>query len=262
MLIRDLEQLVQHRELLVAWITRELKARYKQTTLGIVWAVVQPLSLMLIFTLVFGIFVRVPMQDGLPYPLFSYAGLLAWTFTATSLSLGVTSLTRNMHVLTTVYFPREILPIAVVAASLADFALASMVFVGLLIAYHIAINPYVLLIPVILLVQILLTVGITLWASATNVFWRDARFVVPLALQIWFYASPIVYPIHLVPQKFYPFYILNPMVGIVEGYRATVLRATPPDWITLGIAALAAIVLFVSGYAYFKHGETQFADTV
>ena len=127
---------------------------------------------------------------------------------------------------------------------------------------HIAINPYVLLIPVILLIQILLTLGITFWASATNVFWRDARFVVPLALQIWFYASPIVYPIHLVPQKLYPFYILNPMVGIVEGYRATVLRAMPPDWNTLGIAGLAAIVLFVSGYAYFKHVETQFADMV
>ena len=262
MLIRDIEHLTRHRELLAAWIIRELKARYKQTVLGIVWAVVQPLSLMLIFTLVFGVFVKVPIQGDLPYPVFSYIGLLAWTFTATSLSFGVTSLTRNMHVLTTVYFPREILPIASVAASLADFALASVVFVGLLIAYRIAVSPYLLLVPVILLVQILLTLGITLWASATNVFWRDVHFVVPLALQIWLYASPIVYPIQLVPQTLYPFYVLNPMVGIVEGYRATVLRATPPDWNIMGIAALVSTVLFVSGYAYFKHVDTQFADVI
>jgi lipopolysaccharide transport system permease protein len=255
-------QLITYRELLAAWTVRDVKVRYKQTFLGIAWAVIQPLSLMLIFTLVFAGFMKLPPEQGLPYPLFAYAGLLAWTLTATSLSFAVTSLTRNAYVLTTTYFPRDILPISAVAASGADFALAGLVFAGLIVAYQVRVSTWLALVPLILVIQLALTIGLALWASALNVFWRDVHFVVPLALQLWLYASPIVYPIRLVPPQWSFIYRSNPMAGLVEGYRAVVLRASPPDWGALAGAAAVSAAILVSGYIYFKHAEPEFADVI
>lgn len=260
--MQSLRSLLRYRELLVAWIARDVKVRYKQTVLGVAWAVLQPLLLMLAFTFVFGMLVSMPLQGDLPYPVFVYTGLLVWTFTASSLSFGVTSLTRNTHVLTTVYFPREILPAGSVAASGVDFALAAIVGALLLAFYRIPISIHILWVPIIAGVQVLLTLGLALWVSAAHVFWRDLHFIVPLALQLWFYASPIVYPAQLVPAAWYSLYALNPMVGIVTSYRAAVLQASPPDLGALSIAAAISLVVFLSGYVYFKRKEMEFADVV
>jgi lipopolysaccharide transport system permease protein len=255
-------QLIACRELLVAWTIRDVRVRYKQTVLGVAWAVIQPLSLMLVFTLVFTGFVRLPPEQGLPYPLFAYVGLLAWTLTATSLSFAVTSLTRNTHVLTTTYFPRDILPLSAVAAGGVDFAVAVLVLAGLLVTYQVRLSGWLALAPAVLLVHLALTAGLALWTSALNVFWRDVHFVVPLALQLWLYASPIAYPSHLVPAQWLLAYRLNPMVGIVEGYRNVVLRGAPPDWGLLGVAAVVSVAVLLSGYAFFKRAEPEFADVI
>lgn len=203
-----------------------------------------------------------PREGGLPYPLFAYAGLLPWTLTATSLSFAVTSLTRNTHVLTTTYFPRDILPLSAVAASGVDFALAGAVFAVLIAAYGVRIGAWLAFVPVIIAIQLMLTAGLALWVSALNVFRRDVHFVVPLALQLWLYASPIAYPSRLVPREWALVYCLNPMSGIVEAYRAVVLRGSAPDGYTLGLAVALSALILVSGHVFFKRAEPDFADVI
>jgi lipopolysaccharide transport system permease protein len=216
---------------------------------------------MIVFTIAFSIFVNVP-TDGIPYPLFSYTALLPWTLMATSVSFGTTSLINNMNLVTKVYFPREILPLAAIGASLLDFSIASVVYLGLMVFYGFPIGVTILAVPLLLVVQILLTVGVLLFASAMTVFYRDIRFVVPLALQIWMYITPIIYPLSLVPERFRLVYMLNPMAGLIESYRAVALRGQWPNWNHLGIAVAVSLVTLGLGYAYFKRVEWQFADVI
>lgn len=256
-----LSALYTYRELLQMWFLREIKIRYKQSILGAGWAILQPLALMIIFTVVFSFFARVP-TDGVPYPIFSYTALLPWTFFATSISFAVPSVVNNLNLVTKIYFPREILPIGAVMAAFVDFLVASTVFVGLMVYYRVPLQLSLLWVPLLLGVQIALTLGIVLFASAFTVWYRDFRFVVPLGIQLLLYASPIIYPVSLVPERLLTFYMLNPMAGLIDSYRRVVLQGQSPHGLYLIFSAVIAMSLLVAGYAYFKRSEALFADVI
>lgn len=249
------------RELLFMWAMRDVKVRYKQSLVGIGWAVVQPLALMLMFTLVFSLIVRVPTGD-IPYPLFSYTAVLPWTLLATSLSMGIPSLVNNMNLVTKVRMPREILPMATVLASLVDFAIASLIFVAMIVFYRVSLHWTVLWVFPLLAIQIILTIGVVLLGSSLNVLYRDIRFIVPLATQLWMYASPIIYPVELVPERLRSVYFLNPMAGLLEGYRKVILLGAQPELWTVGVAFVVAAAVFLLGYNVFKRLEPVFADVI
>ena len=260
-MLRYLKNLYRYRELLWMWTLREVKVRYKQSVLGAAWAVLQPLSLTVIFTVVFSYFARVPTEN-FPYPVYAYTALLPWTLFATSISFAVPSLVMNMSLVTKIYFPKEILPLASIGAAILDFGVAILVFAGMLIFYHLPLYITLLWLPVLLVVQVLLMVGISLIAAAVNVFYRDIRFVVPLALQIWMYASPVIYPSSMVPERFRFLYALNPMSGIIDGYRSIALRGEPPFSLELTVAIAISALIAILGYWLFKKTEPQFADII
>lgn len=261
MIFKKIFKLYNYRELLYALIVRDIKIRYKQSVLGMLWAVLQPLSLMIIFTLVFSRFARIP-TNGIPYPVFSYCALLPWTFFATSLSFAIPSLVNNISLVTKIYFPREVFPIAAVAACFFDFIIASLVFVGMMIYYKVALTAALVFLPVVIVIQITLTLGIAFLASAVNVFFRDIRYIVPLAVQIWMFLSPVIYPLNMVPEKYRGLYVLNPMAVLLESYRSIVLDGTLPPVNLLGMAAIVSATLFMVSYTIFKNLEMRFADLI
>lgn len=260
-LFSDLQELVRYRELLFSWVLRDIKVRYKQSVLGIAWAILQPLSATILFAVIFSRFVKVP-TEGIPYPIFYYSALLPWTFLSASVSFGVPSLVNNMNLVTKIYFPREILPIASVVACFVDFLIASVVFIGMMIFYRVPVALSIVLVPLIVAIQIVLTLGIVLLSSALMVFYRDIRFVVPLGLQLWLYATPIIYPVSLVPERFHMLYMLNPMAGIIDSYRTVILSAKSPQVEYLLLAFAVSVVLFLGAYRYFKNAEMEFADII
>ena len=260
-MLSGVRELLSHRDLLVNWTVRNIKVRYKQSFLGAAWAVLQPLSSTLVFTLIFSQFLRVP-TDGIPYPIFVYSALLPWTFFATAVSFGVTSLIGNMNLVTKVYFPREILPLAAILASLVDFLIASLIFVGMMIFYRVPLSPSFVTVPLILLIQLTLVTGIVLLTSALAVFYRDIRFVVPLGLQIWMYLTPVIYPLSLVPERFRSLYMLNPMAGVIDSYRRVILQGEWPHMTYLLPAAGVSVLLLMGAYSYFKRAEGVFADII
>lgn len=259
--MHHLTKLYQSRDLLWLWISREIKIRYKQSLLGVAWAILQPLALTVVFTLVFSLIARIDTGD-VPYPVFVYSGLVPWTFFATSLSFGVSSLVNNMNLITKIYFPREILPLASIGAALVDFMIASLIFIGMMIFYRVWPGIGILWVIPLLIIQIILTIGVTLIGSAVLVFFRDVRFVIPLLIQIWMYASPVIYPVDLVPTKLQPFYFLNPMAGIIDGYRRALIQGEPPRMPALLLSTLVSLLLFVFGYALFKRLEPLYADLI
>jgi lipopolysaccharide transport system permease protein len=260
-LARTVRELLRYRELLATIVQREIKVRYKQASLGIVWAVIQPLSLMLVFSLFFGKLAKVP-SDGVPYPIFSYTGLLPWTFFAASLNSAIPSLANNSHLITKIYFPREIFPLASVLAAAVDFGIACLLFGGMMLWYHVPFSAAMLWLPVLLIIQTLLTLGIALFLSALNVRYRDVRHALPLLIQIWMYASPVVYPASLIPERYRGLYMLNPLAPLLQGYRAVTLHGAVPDLSALAVAAAMAVTVFWIGYRYFKGTERTFADTI
>jgi homopolymeric O-antigen transport system permease protein len=256
----DLRDVWAHRELLYFLIWRDVKIRYKQTLLGAGWAVIQPLLTMLIFTLIFNRVAGIE-SNGIPYPIFAYAALLPWTFFANSINHSSNSMVSNSHLITKVYFPRVIIPIAAVGAGLVDFAVAFAMFLLLMIYYRIQITTNLLMLPALLALTTLLAIGVGTWLSAINVKYRDVKFGVPFLVQIWMYLSPIAYPITVVPQRWRLIYSLNPVTGIIEGYRSAFF-GTPFDWTPLGISL--AITMIVIGYAAyeFRKLEKGFADII
>ena len=260
-MIEHLKALVAAHELLYTWVRREFKVRYSQSMLGAIWAIVQPLSLMVIFSLVFALVLKIPTGE-IPYPPFAYVGLLTWTLFSNALTFAIPSLVNNINLVSKIRFPREILPLSAILVSLIDFAIAALVFVPMLLLYRVRISPMVLFIPVILFLQIWFTFGLALLASAANVFFRDIRFVIPLALQIWFYLCPIIYPAELIPEAWRPLYFLNPMAVFIDSYRRLLFFHTWPDWPYLGLATLVATVLVGVAYRYFKQAEREFADVI
>ena len=259
--VNPLSELFHYRDLFWLWTQREVQVRYKQSLLGAAWAILQPLALSLVFTAVFSRLVRVD-TGGIPYPIFAYAALVPWTFFATSLSFGIPSLVNNMNLVTKIYFPREILPLAIVGAAFVDFLMASIVLAGLMLVYHVAPSVWSLWVIPLLLLQIVITVAVTLIGSTIIVFFRDMRFVIPLLITIWMYATPILYPVDLVPVRWQLLYFLNPMAGIIDGYRSTLLLGQSPRLDAIGLSALVSALLLVVGYWVFKRAEPVFADLI
>jgi len=261
MVIKNLKLLISYQELLVNLVIREIKVRYKQSVLGVAWAVFQPLLLMIIFTIVFSFFARMP-SDGIPYPLFSYSALLPWIFFSGAINRSTHSLVNNRNLITKVYFPREILPVVSIVTALIDFAIASIIFIGLLVFYKINLSLYIFLLFPIIIIQIFLVLGLSLFFSSFNVFFRDVGQAVPLVLQIWMYLSPIVYPISLVPEKVRFLYILNPMVGIIDSCRKIIIQGIAPDFTYLSVSVVVTFVIFYFSHKFFKRLEMSFADII
>ncbi len=259
--VRHLTKLYEYRELLLTFAWRDIKVRYKQSFLGAAWAILQPFSLMVIFTIIFSIFAKLP-SDGIPYPIFSYCALLPWTFLSTSLTTGVPCFVANMSLITKIYFPREIFPIAKVFAAFVDFLVASIIFVGMMIYYHVPLSIHLVWIPVLIVIQIFLSLGILFFAATINVFYRDVNHVVPLVTRIWMYLTPIIYPLSLVPERFRSIYMLNPMAGIIDSYRRIILHGKPPNITYLLYALVISFSLLVISYIFFKKKEMVFADVI
>lgn len=260
-LIKHIIKITKYRDLLWMWTQREISIRYKQSFLGIAWAILQPLSLMVVFSIIFTWLVKIE-TGATPYPVFSYTAVLPWTFFTTSISFASSSLINNMNLVTKIYFPREILPMASIVASFLDFLIASVVFIGLLFFYRISIHWTVLWVVLALFVQIILTLGVGLLLAGLNVLYRDIRFIVPLGLQIWMYASPIIYPITSIPASLRLVYALNPMVGIIDTYRRAILQGTNPDPLYFTSSIILTVVIFMAGYSIFKRLEPVFADLI
>lgn len=261
MFSQNIQELYKFRNLLWVWTVREIRVRYKQSYLGVIWAILQPLVLMVVFSLVFSLFARVPTGD-IPYPIFSYTALLPWTLLTTAITSGVPSLINNLNLVVKTYFPREILPIGVIGASLFDFLVASSIFVVLMVYYRIQITWTIAWLPLVLIIQLVLALGIALMGSSLLVLYRDVRFIVPLGLQVWLYLTPVIYPVTVVPEKYLPLYMLNPMAGIITAYRQIILFGESPTWTYLAISGVEAALIFFIGYWVFKKLEVSFADII
>lgn len=260
-MIKRLSAPLRYWGLLYALTLRSLQIRYKQSILGIAWAIIQPMALMLMFTLVFSRLLKIN-SEGIPYPLFVYSSLLPWTFFSNSLNGAIPSLEANAALIKKIYFPRELFPISAVLAAFVDFLIAALIFVGMMFNYHIHPTVNILYVVPILLIQTILALGISFFASALNVYYRDVKHALPLIIQLWFYASPVIYPLSLVPQRLQNLFVLNPMAGIMESYRTILVKGQPPGFHYTGAAAGVSLLLLVLGYLYFKRIEMNVADVV
>jgi lipopolysaccharide transport system permease protein len=256
-----LQDLWRHRELLYFLAWREIKVRYKQTVLGAAWAILQPLLTMVIFTVFFGRLGKMP-SDGIPYPLFVLTGVVPWTFFANGVSLASNSVVNSSNLVAKVYFPRILIPMASVASGIVDFLIAFSLLVCGLLFYGIAPTARSLLLLPFFALAMACCLGISLWLSALNVEYRDIRHAVPFLVQIWLFATPIAYPSSLLREPWHTVYGLNPMVGVVEGFRWALLGKTPQPGPLIGVSAALSVVLLVSGAIYFRQVERRFADII
>lgn len=258
----DLAELVSYRGLLLHMVWRDVKSRYSQTVLGAGWAVLQPVLSMIVFSVIFGRFARVP-SDGVPYPVFSLAALVPWSYFSSALTGSSNSLVNSRSLLTKVYFPRLVIPASPVLAALVDFAIALVVLLLVMAGYGIAPRlELVWMLPLLLAIVSITAFGAGAALAALNVQYRDVRHVSPFLVQTWMYASPIVYSITLVPAGYQTLYALNPLAGVITGFRAALLGTAPPTWTQLGLSALGALVIGVAGTLYFRRTERVFADVV
>ena len=258
----DLKELFQYRELLFFLIWRDIKVRYKQTVLGALWAILQPFLTMVVFTIFFGQLMEVP-TDGFPYPIFSYAALLPWTYFANALNNSGTSLVGSANLITKIYFPRLIVPIAAALAGLLDLAIALSILIGMMFYYHVSLSWGLLLWPILVLFTFLLAGGLGLWFSALYVKYRDIRYTLPFIIQLWLFASPVIYPSSMLPKRIQGIIeICNPMCGFINAYRASFFGNTPIPWENLGTAIFISIIVFISGVLYFRRMEHEFADII
>ena len=260
-LLANLSKLLQYKDLVWTLSLHRIKVRYKQSVLGVLWAFLQPISMMLVFTFIFSLIARMP-SDGIPYAIFAFTALLPWNYFSTSVANGTSSLVKDAQFVTKVYFPREILPITYIVAALFDFAIASILLACLMIYYHIALTVNLLYAIPILLVLTCFALAISLIFSATQVRFRDIGMAVPLLLQLWLFATPVIYPLSAVPARWRSLYALNPMVGIIESFRIVVLKGEPPDMRSLMFSALVSVILLFVSYLYFKRVEATMADFV
>lgn len=257
----NLGDLWTHRELVYFMIWRDVKVRYKQTALGAAWAILQPLLTMAIFSLFFGRLTKMP-SDGVPYPMFTFVALVPWMFFSNGLTLAANSLVQNANLLTKVYFPRLAIPLATVLVGLVDLLLSFVVLLGLIGYYHIPLTARAFYVPLFLLLSVVTTLGVSLWLAALNVQFRDVRFTIPFLVQVWMFATPVVYPSSLIPQPWRTLFGINPMVGVVEGFRWALLPVSTHPGPMTAISSLVAVAVIVSGALYFRHMERTFADIV
>ena len=248
-------------ELIYFLIWRDIKVRYKQTVLGAAWAIIQPFFTMLVFSLFFGRLAKIP-SDGIPYPIFSYAALVPWTFFAHGVSQSANSLVSSSDLITKVYFPRLAMPIATVLSGTVDFILAFVVLLGMMLYFGIAPTINVVWLPLLLLLALVTSLGAGLWLSAMNVQFRDVRYIVPFLTQFWLFATPIAYPSSLLSEPWRTLYGINPMVGVVEGFRWALLGTDTAPGPIIIVSTLAALALLASGAYYFRYMEKTFADII
>jgi lipopolysaccharide transport system permease protein len=258
----ELRELWNYRELLYLLVWRDVKVRYKQTVFGAGWAILQPLMTMVVFTVIFGGFAKIDAPNGLPYPIFSFAALLPWGYFSQAITRSSGSLVGSSNLVSKVYFPRLIIPIAAAIAPAVDFAVSSLVLLAMMIWYGIVPTWGVLLLPVFLFLAFLTALSVGLWLTALNVKYRDVGHTIPFLVQIWMYASPVVYPVELVPDNWRLVYGLNPMVGVIEGFRWGLLGRGAPDFGLMAVSLGAVVVLLVGGVVYFRKTERVFADVI
>ncbi|MDY7076054.1 MAG: ABC transporter permease [Chloroflexota bacterium] len=256
-----LHELWEYRELLYFLIWRDIKVRYKQTVLGAAWAIIQPFFTMVVFSLFFGQLAQVPSDD-IPYPIFSYAALVPWTFFANGLTQASTGLVNHANLIKKVYFPRLAIPIARVLAGTVDFVLAFILLLGMMLAYSIVPTVNLLWLPLLLLLALITSLGTGLWLSAMNVQFRDVGYTVPFITQFWMFATPIAYPSSLLPEPWRTLYGINPMAGVVEGFRWALLNTDTAPGPIIIVSSMVAVVMLVSGAFYFRRMEKTFADVV
>lgn len=259
----NLRLLLQYRELLVTWTAREIRARYRQSALGFGWALITPIVQMVVISIIFGGFLRVPSSSSdIPYPVFAYVALLPWRFFEGAINAAVPSIRNNMQLVTKIYFPREILPLSAILSRLVDFLIGALVFIGLVIYFQMPIYTTWLFVPVLVLIQIALSMGFGMMGAAVSVFLRDISFAVPLVLQLWMYATPVIYDVSVVPERFMSLYLLNPMAGIIISYRQVMLEGKLPEWQLLAYPTAVAFVLMIVAYVYFKRLEMAMSDII
>jgi lipopolysaccharide transport system permease protein len=250
-----------YRELLYFLVWREIKVRYKQTAIGVSWAIVQPFMTMVVFSVFFGRFAGIP-SDGVPYPVFAYCALLPWQLFAFALAESTNSVVNNQRLLTKVYFPRVILPLAAIGVGLVDFGLAFLVLFGLMAYFGVGLASAIWTVPLWAALGVVTALSAGLWLSALNVAYRDIRYAVPFLTQIWLFATPVAYPTSIVPEAWRPLYALNPMVGVVDGFRWALLGTSRPALMTVSVSAASVLLLLVSGLYYFRRTERTFADII
>ncbi len=254
-------ELWKYRELLYFFTWRDVKVRYKQTAIGVGWAVLQPLVTMVIFTVIFGRFAKIP-SDNLPYPIFSYTALLPWTYFAAALAKSGTSLVTDANLITKVYFPRLMMPLSAAVAPLVDFMLSFLILLAMMAWYGLTPTLYILTLPLFIALAWLTALAVGLWLSPVNVRYRDIGYTLPFLTQIWMYASPVVYPVSMVPERFRLLYSLNPMVGVIEGFRWALLGKQSPDVSAIMVSTAVILVLVFGGIVFFRKMERTFADVI
>ena len=256
----NLLELWSYRELVWVMIVRDIKVRYKQTVMGVAWAVIQPLTMMLIFTLIFGRLAQIP-SDGYPYPIFVFSGMLAWNFFSTSVSTAGVSLISSSNLVSKVYFPRIIIPVSSIGVSFIDFLISVLILMALMLFYAQPVSSSILLLPLFLCGLILVSIGMGSWLAAITVTYRDFRYVITYMLQIWMYLTPVIYPISFVPEKWRWLLYLNPVYAWINGIRASVL-GQPIDQIGTAVSLLLSIIIFALGMFYFERAQRRFADII
>lgn len=261
LLALDLSDIWHYRELLYFLTWRDIKVRYKQTALGAAWAILQPVLTMLVFSLIFGVLIGV-QSEGFPYPVFAFTALLPWQLFAFALTQSSNSLVSNQSLITKVYFPRLVIPVASVMAGLVDFAIAFGVLLVMMLIYRLPLSVNMLALPFLALIAVITALAVGLWLSALNVKYRDVRHIIPFLTQVWMYLCPIAYSIELIPEKWRLLYSLNPMTGVIEGFRWAILGKTGSVWPTLLASCIIVLFLLITGLIYFKHTEDNFADLV
>jgi lipopolysaccharide transport system permease protein len=255
----DFRELREYRDLFYFLVIRDIQVKYKQTVLGGLWAIIRPFGSMVVFTLFFGQLAKIP-SDGVPYPIFNFTALIAWSYFASALSGSGNSLVGSSNLVSKVYFPRVIIPLTPVLSGLLDFFIAFMVLIGMMLYFHIYPTVLTLLLPLLVLLMMLTASGVGMWLAALNAKYRDIGYTIPFLLQLWMFLSPIVYPTSMVPEKYRLIYSLNPMVGVVEGFRSALLGTVTFPTLMIAVSAFIGMTLFLLGLLYFKHTERYFAD--
>lgn len=255
----DLRELIRYRDLFYFLVARDVKVLYKQTILGFGWAILRPFFSMIVFSIVFGRLAKMP-SDGIPYPLFSYVALVPWTYFQTALNMSTNSMITNSRIISKVYFPRVLIPLAPVASGLVDFIIAMSIVVLMMAYYSVTPNVNLLFVPLLVVIMMITAAATGLWLSVLGVQYRDVKFAIQFAIQILMYAAPVVWPASLIPAKYHIYYGLYPMAGVIEGFRAALLGKNPMPWDLIVVGMISATFLFVTGLCYFRRAERILAD--
>ena len=258
---RLLKELIEYREVLFTLVIRDIKVRYKQTIVGAVWAILQPLFMMWIFSIIFDKFTDLP-SEGAQYSIFCLTALVPWIFFTNSINLAIPSLVDNESLITKIYFPREFLPLSGLCAAMVDFFVAAVIYAVILLWFKIKITAFILMVIPLFFIQVLFTLGLIFFASALNVFYRDVKFIIPFVVQIGMFATPIVYSTVMISDKYKAMYMLNPLAGVIDGYRKAILSGAMPNLHYAANAFWVSLITFILGYGYFKFVENSFADAV